>query len=273
MHLSAINIHPVKSLRAQKVQSAAVDALGAIGDRRFLVVQPDGTFLTQRVIPAMATIDALVDEATLTLRTDGRPELRVPRACDPAPRLLAVRIFKSEGLLAEDCGDEAADWLTGALGVPCRLVRAGAAFRRPVLKAAAREGDLHAFADACSFLAISEASLESLNDRIVESGGEPVGMDRFRTNLVLSGCSAFEEDTWKRFRIGDIVFRSAGPSTRCIVTTTDQRTGVRGVEPLRTLARFRRDPKAPTEVMFGQNLVHESLSGTIRVGDPVEVLE
>lgn len=273
MHLSALNIHPVKSLRAMRVQSASVDALGAVGDRRFLVIQPDGTFLTQRAVPRMATVDALIDDTTLTLRTGWSPDLAVPRASDPGAPLMSVRIWKSEGLQAEDCGGEAAAWLTAALGIPCRLVRAGVAFRRPVLKAAARAGDIHAFADACAFLAVSEASLDDLNDRIVQGGGEPVGMDRFRTNLVLSGCTPFQEDTWKRFRIGNVVFRSAGPSTRCIVTTTDQLTGVRGVEPLRTLARFRRDPADPTDVMFGQNLVHESLSGVIRVGDPVEVLE
>ena len=129
-------------------------------------------------------------------------------------------------------------------------MRIGETFSRPVLKPAARPGDLVTFADACPFLIISEASLAQLNDRIQENHGEPVPMNRFRPNIVVDGCDAFAEDTWTRFRIGDCVFRSAGQSTRCIVTTTDQLTGKRGQEPLKTLATFRRDLVDPTDVNF-----------------------
>jgi uncharacterized protein YcbX len=273
MHLSALNIHPVKSLRGFAVQTADIDALGAVGDRRFLVVDPDGNFLTQRGVARMAQVGAFIDATTLTLRRDGLPDHAVRRGSDPAAPLLKVRVWKSEGLMAEDCGEASEAWLSGALGIECRLVRVGAAFSRPVTKAAAVPGDIHAFADAVPFLVVNEASVEVLNARIVESGGEAVPMDRFRTNLVLSGCAPFAEDSWKRIRIGSIVFRSAGPCARCIITTTDQRTGERGDEPLRTLARFRRDAGEPTHVNFGQNLVHESKTGVLRVGDPVEVLQ
>ena len=98
-------------------------------------------------------------------------------------------------------------------------------------------------------------------------------MDRFRPNLVVAGCGPFEEDTWTRIRVGGVVFRAGGPCIRCVITSTDQMTGTRGAEPLRTLATFRRDPSDPTSVRFGQNLVHESKSGSLRVGDLVAVLE
>ena len=91
--------------------------------------------------------------------------------------------------------------------------------------------------------------------------------------LVVAGCGPHAEDTWKRFRIGDVVFRSAGPCARCVVTTTDQATGDRGVEPLRTLATYRRDPAKHSNVNFGHNLVNESKAGRLRVGDPVVLLE
>jgi uncharacterized protein len=273
MHLSALNIYPVKSLRGFAVQSAEVDSLGLVGDRRFLVVDPGGNLVTQRGIPSMAQVGAFIDAATLTLRMSGRPDLAVRRNSDPAAPLKRVRVWNSEGLLAEDCGDGAAAWISEALGADCRLVRVGTAFNRPVLKEAALPGDVVNFADAVPFLVISEASLDALNARIMETGAEPVPMDRFRTSLVLSGPAAFEEDSWKRIRIGDIVFRSAGPCARCTVTTTDQMTGERGHEPLKTLARFRRDATETTAVNFGQNLIHETKAGVLKVGDPIEILQ
>jgi uncharacterized protein YcbX len=272
MHLAALHIYPVKSLRGLAVQSAGVDSLGAIGDRRFLVVDPAGVFLTQRTAPRMALVAALLDDAALTLRSAGFGEIRVRRAPDPGARLLPVRVWSSEGLLAEDCGDAPASWLGGVLGTPCRLVRIGPAFSRPVKPGRARPGDVMGFADGYPFLAVSEASVGELNGRIGRSGARPVPIDRFRPNLVLGGCEPYAEDAWQRLRIGAIVFRAAGPCSRCIITTTDQATGARGVEPLRTLAGYRRNTAEPTLVDFGQNLVHEVKTGLLSVGDPVEIL-
>jgi uncharacterized protein YcbX len=273
MHLAALHIYPVKSLRGVPVRTAEVDSLGAVGDRRFLVVDPSGSFMTQRTVPRMALVGTSVDGEKLTLRSSGLADIQIRRAPDPGAALAPVRVWSSEGLMAEDCGDAPAAWLSTALCAPCRLVRIGPAFNRPVRPAASRPGDKVGFADAFPFLVTSEESLRDLNDRIADSGGGGVPMDRFRPNLVLSGCKPFEEDSWKRIRIGGIIFRSGGPCIRCIVTTTDQLTGSRGAEPLRTLAMFRRDPAEPTHVRFGQNLVHETKAGVLRVGDPAEVLE
>jgi hypothetical protein len=153
------------------------------------------------------------------------------------------------------------------------MVRIGAAFVRPVKPGPRLPGDRVSFADAYPLLVTTEASLRELNRRISEALGDPVPMNRFRPNLVLSGSEAFAEDTWKRIRIGNVVFRSAGPCARCIMTTTDQTTGQRGHEPLKTLAAFRRDPREPSQVNFGQNLVNETKEGVLTVGDAVEVLE
>jgi len=273
MHLASLHIHPVKSLRGLEVREAEVDPLGLVGDRRFLVTDPDGNFLTQRTVPRMALVGAFLDAAALTLRCEGHDDLVVRRAADPRAPLLTVNVWRSEDLRAEDCGEAAAEWLSRVLRGPCRLARIGPEFRRQVLKEAARPGDLVTFADACPFLATTEASLGEVNRRIAEAGGVAVPMGRFRPNLVLVGASPFEEDSWTRLRIGDVIFRSAGPSSRCIITVTDQLTGRRGVEPLRTLASFRRDPREPTDVIFGVNLVGESKGGVVRVGDPVTVLE
>ena len=225
MHLSALLIHPVKSLRGCAVGSAAIDERGIVGDRRFMVTGPGGAFLTQRTLPRMALVATRLDDEHLTLHAAGHGSVRVRRARDPGADRIRVNVWQSEGLLAEDCGEEAAAWLSG-------------------------------------FLA-------GLNDRLVESGAEAVPMDRFRPNLVIAGATPHAEDAWNRVRIGDIFFRSAGPCARCVVTTTDQETGERGPEPLRTLAGYRRDPAKPEDVNFGLNVIPETTGGTIRVGDPV----
>jgi hypothetical protein len=193
MHVSSLSLYPVKSLRGLAVSSADVDALGMEGDRRFMVVDPEGVFMTQRSVPRMARIGAAIDAASLTLSSEGLPPLRVRREPDPGAPLLDVRVWRNEGLKAEDCGREAQAWISGALGTACRLVRIGPAFARPVKPAAARPGDLVGFADAFPFLVVSEASLGELNRRIGEAGASAVPMDRFRPNLVVAGCGPFEE--------------------------------------------------------------------------------
>lgn len=277
MHLSGLFIYPVKSFRGTPVAAAGVDALGLIGDRRFLVVDEQGRHLTQRPLPRMALIATALTAGDLVLRTNDSGEIAVPLRADPSgppPPLRPVSIWKSEGLLAEDCGPDVSRFLSSFLGVTCHLVRIGEKFRRPVLNPErAAPGDVVHFGDAYPFLVTSEASLADLNDRIVARGEEPVPMDRFRPNLVIAGSGAFAEDTWPRVRVGEIVFRAGGPCSRCIVTTTDQHTGERtGREPLRTLATYRRDAREPGDVNFGQNLIHETKSGRLRIGDPVTPL-
>ena len=273
MRLSGLFLYPVKSLAGISVLSAELDALGLVGDRRFLVVDGAGRFLTQRTLPRMALVATALDATHLTLSTSASASIRVARASDPAAPLRPVSVWKSENLLAEDCGDDAATFLSDFLATRCRLVRLGAAFHRPILKPTARPGDVVSFADAYPLLVIGEASLADLNDRLVARDSAALPMNRFRPNLVIAGAPAFAEDTWPHLRIGAVTFRAGGPCARCILTTTDQATGERdGPEPLRTLATYRRDPADPTDVNFGQNLIHESKSGTLHLGDPISVL-
>lgn len=177
-------------------------------------------------------------------------------------------------MTADDCGEAPAQWLGGYLGLSCRLVRAGLGYSRPIPRRKIPAGfdvpggSPHevSFADAFPFLVISEESLADLNTRF----DSPLPMDRFRPNLVVAGGAPYAEDTWSRFRIGEVVFRGATRCGRCVVTTTDQLTGARAHEPLRTLATYRRD--AEGTVMFGRNLIHETKAGRVSVGDAVKLL-
>lgn len=266
MHLSGLFIYPVKSLRGIAVTEARVDDYGFVGDRRFLVVDDKNQFLTQRALPRMALIETELGRDTLILRNPHHGSAAVSLNEPGAP--LTVQVWR-DTVTAESCSVEIDVWLSDFLRQPCRLVRMGRAYHRPVKPAHARPGDLVSFADADPMLVIGEASLTDLNDRLIARGEDALPMNRFRPNLVISGSPAFAEDTWTRFRIGDITFRTAGPCARCIVTTTDQQTAERGKEPLRTLATYRRDAADPTDVNFGQNLVHETKSGAVRIGDTV----
>ena len=269
MHVSGIFIYHVKSLRGVAVTQVDVDALGFVRDRRFMVVDGNSEFLTQRTLPRMALIQTRLDGRALVLSATGAGELHVePSTNEPVIRYVSV--WRSKGLQAEDCGDPAAQWLEYILGLKCRLVRAGSRFHRPT--ACGGRDDVLGFPDSCPVLAISETSLANLNDRLVSRGGEPLPMDRFRPNLVIADSAAFAEDSWSRIRIAGVVLRSAGPCARCVVTTTNQQTAERGIEPLRTLATFRRDRSDPALVNFGQNFIHETKSGTLGLGAAVEVI-
>jgi uncharacterized protein len=272
VEISGLFVYPVKGLRGCSTPAAEVDGLGLVGDRRFMVIDPSGKFLSQRTLPRMALIATALDATTLTLSVAGHGQVVVSRTPEPQVPLRSVSVWKSEGLLAEDCGDAAATWLSAALQAPCRLVRIGPKFLRPILKAVAGPGDRVHFGDAYPFLIISESTLADLNDRLVAQGETAVPMNRFRPNLVVRGCPAFAEDDWTRFRIGDVTFHAAGPCARCMVPTIDQDSAEGGREPMRTLASYRRDARDPGNVNFGQNLIHETKRGTLRVGDAVEML-
>lgn len=272
--VSGLFIYPVKSCRGHSVPEAQLDAWGFQHDRRYLVVTPDGQFLTQRQLPRMALIETelAADRLALAAPRQGSVTIDFPRPGDSARPTRSVTIWKNT-VTAEDCGEPAAEWLTHFLGTPARLVHMGAGYDRPVKPSKAQPGDVVSFADAYPLLLLSQASLDALNDRIVATGGEAVPLDRFRANIVIDGCAPHFEDALARFRIGDHVFRNAGPCARCVVTTTDQSTGERdGPEPLRTLATYRRDAQNPSDVNFAVNVIHETKSSPVRLGDALAPL-
>lgn len=262
MTITALYRYPVKSCRGMAVDEATITAYGLEYDRCWMVVDAKGRFLSQRRFPAMALIEAEPKGDDLILRAPGMPALMVTQ---PAGDALAVQVWEHTGA-ARDAGDGPAAWLSGYLGTACRLVAPDPGFRRPVIADYARVESEVLFADGFPFLLISEASLEDLNTRLTA----PVTMDRFRPNIVVGGCEPYAEDGWRIVQLGELIFHIVKPCARCAVPTVDQATGKRGAEPLRTLAGYRR--AADGKIYFGQNLVHESKSGILRVGDPVTVL-
>lgn len=269
--LTRIRIHPIKSCRGYDCESAELDPLGLVNDRRFQVIAPDGKPFTQRSHGILAQVSAKVSAGELQVRAPDHGRFSVPLTRSQ-PSQHETEVWSATGLIAEGCGKIAAEFFSALLGESALLVSTGAAFERPVR---AHPQDRVGFADAFPLLIISEASLAELNQRISahDSSIAPIAMERFRPNLVVKGCHAFAEDTWSRLRIGDCEFESGGPCERCVMTTLDHQTGAKtGPEPLRTLATFRRATDG-SGVWFGQNLVNTSKSGRIEVGTSINVIE
>ena len=263
MQLSGLYLYPVKSAAPMAVAQALVEPRGLQYDRRWMVVDEAGKFLTGRQLPQLTLVRATPDSSGLTLEAPGMPRLRVNLG--EASGTLPVTVWKS-AVDAHLSGTEADAWLTTYLQRPVRLVYMDADVHRPVQSARARPGDEVSFADGHPLMLITQAALDALNARLAK----PVSMLQFRPNLVVDGAPAHAEDDWTRVRIGEVVFDVAKACTRCVFTTVDPTRGERDPdgEPLRTLTRYRRTEEGVT---FGQHLIPRS-PGVVRVGDAVEPL-
>jgi len=261
LRLTGLNIYPIKSARGIALGESDVDEFGLRYDRRWMVVDDTGTFLSQRNHPRMALMVPSMSDGMLRLNAPVMPPLATPLD-PPAAVSTQVKVW-DDVCSATWLGERAAQWFTEFLGTNCSLVHMPDDMVRPVNPAFAPPGARVSFADGYPFLLLSEESLADLNRRL----SKPVPMDRFRPNLVVAGGGAYAEDGWNRIEIGTLAMRVVKPCPRCVVTTTDQTTAERAKEPLTTLATYRR---VDGEVMFGQNVVHEG-PGRLKIGDEVVV--
>jgi len=262
--LSGIHVYPLKSAAGVELEAAWVERRGFTHDRRWMVVNVEGSFLTQRDYPRLALIKVQIsDGGGLILRAPGMPALTISAPQEGEERC-EVRVWEDQ-VSAVRISNRSDLWLSRFLETDCRLVFLPDDERRPLTLAYAHPGDHVSFADGFPFLLISEASLADLNARL----NNPVAMNRFRPNLVVAGCEPYAEDGWQRIRLDNVVFRVAKPCSRCRITTVDQETGLTTKEPLRTLQTYR---KQEGEIWFGVNLVPEN-TGRVRVGDSVDVVE
>ncbi|MEU8997590.1 MOSC N-terminal beta barrel domain-containing protein [Streptomyces caniferus] len=268
--LQSIHLYPVKSIAGSGPGEAVVEPWGLAGDRRWLLVDAEGRQLTQRQQRTLALAHAEERaDGGLVCTAPGREPLTVEVPASGETITVEVWSDKVEAVPADPAASE---WFSGYLGIECRLAHLDAPEkRRPIDPDYSRPGDTVGFADGFPLLLTTASSLDALNSLIAQGDHAdegPLPMNRFRPNVVVDGTAPWAEDDWQRIRIGEVVFEVAKPCSRCVVTTTDQRTAERGKEPLRTLARHRR---FGDRLVFGQNLIPRGV-GTIRIGDPFEIL-
>ncbi len=261
--LSGLHIYPIKSAAGIALSEAEVSDRGLKHDRRWMVVDPKGKFMTQRKHPRMALIRVGLT-SQLELSAPGMADLALPLEPGAEAETLEVEVW-GDRCPALAMGAEAQAWFSNFLETPCQLVYMPDHSQRPTAHGQLGDDKLVSFADAYPFLLISEASLADLNQRLAE----PVPMNRFRPNLVVTGCEAFAEDGWKQIKIGEITFDLPKRCDRCSVPGVDQDSGIQNKEPLLTLAKFRLEQG---KVWFGQNLLHHH-SGELRLNTEIKVLD
>jgi uncharacterized protein YcbX len=263
MELSGLYVYPIKSAAPLALDAATVEVRGLAQDRRWMVVDATGRFLSGRELPRLTLVRAQPVARGLELSAPGMPALHVATPVEAST--LAVIVW-DDTVVARLASRAVHDWLSAFLGQPVQLVHMDASAYRAVDPDYGRPGDEVSFADGFPLLLVTQAAGDALNARLAH----PVPILRFRPNLVVSGAAAHAEDGWKRVRIGAVEFDVVKPCTRCLFTTVDFERGERDPsgEPLRTLIGYRRGERG---VSFGQNLIPRS-SGVVRVGDAVSVL-
>lgn len=262
--ISALYIYPIKSLGGISLTSAAVTDRGLKYDRRWMLVDEQHRFLTQREHPCMALLKVSINDGE-GLEVS-HPEKGIVQIPFEQPRAAGQEVvIWHDTCPAVFVSPELDRWFSEAIGISCRLVHMPESTHRQVDLTYAPEGHITSFADAYPFLLIGQASLDDLNSRLTEQ----LPMNRFRPNIVFTGGRPYEEDLIRHFNVAGIDFYGVKPCARCVLTTVDQQTAKKGKEPLKTLATYR---SQNNKILFGMNLIHEG-TGVLKVGDSISGVE
>lgn len=276
--ITELNLYPIKSCAGIALREAVLTSAGLtsehIYDREWMVVDPQGEFLTQREHPRLALITPRIKADVLELRAPGMLRLEIPLGLsdpDQAPTV-EVRVW-DDMVNAYDCDDITATWFSQAIGVSCRLVRFHPHAKRFANSEWTRGVEAPTlFADGYPLLIISQASLQDLNLKLQAQGRDALPMNRFRPNLVIDGIEAFEEDYAESISTDGVTLKPVKPCSRCPTPSVDQATGLVGADPLDILQSYRADPRLDGAITFGMNaIVLEGEGQILRVGQQVDV--
>lgn len=261
--LTEIYIYPIKSLGGISLNSSFAGKRGLQYDRRYLLVDENGMFITQRDFPQLALLKLSFTETGFNvLSSSDNSFITIPFESNSG-ETRKVQIW--DDLCTALVVDKKLDkWFSDILKIKCSLVFMPDDEKRIVEKTYETTEHIVSFADAYPYLIIGQSSLDDLNSRLEQS----VPMNRFRPNFVFSGGNPYEEDIWKIFKVGVVHLKAVKPCARCMITTTDQQTAERSNEPLKTLSTYR---KINGKVMFGMNVVCNQ-EGIVSIGDRIELL-
>jgi uncharacterized protein len=244
--LSEIWIYPIKSLGGIRLKSSKVREKGLELDRRWMLVDEQGNFLTQRVFSSMALFKLTMTDDMLEVSFKGN-QISIPKKSESNGSRIQSKIW-DDSVITYEVNTATSGWFSSMLGMNCRLVSFPEDGSRPVDAAYKINDENVSLADGYPFLIIGQASLDDLNHRLKK----PLPVNRFRPNFVFTGGEPYQEDSWRNFKIGKNNFIGVKPCARCVLTTVDQETAEKGTEPLATLASYR---KRENKIYFGQNVV------------------
>lgn len=263
--ISQLFIYPVKSLGGIEVTEAQLTDRGFQFDRRWMLVDVNNQFLTQRQHPEMCMLQTAIQDNELIVYHKNNPEDNIQIPLQPLPGMATIKVQVWDDECSAQLVSEAADaWFSTRLSISCRLVYMPDSEKRKVDPNYASEDDITSFSDGYPLLIIGQAALDDLNSRLTE----PLSINRFRPNIVFTGGKAFDEDTMEHVRINCIDLYGVKLCARCTITTTNQATAERAKEPLKTLAAYR---MKNNKIYFGQNILHKQ-TGTLKVGDAIKII-
>ncbi|MDX2367333.1 MAG: YcbX family protein [Colwellia sp.] len=265
--VSNLYIYPIKSTMGISLPDANVDELGLAFDRRFVISDNSGQFITARTEPTLCLVTTMLTEQGITLSAPNMSTLTFSYK-RLSKQYQDVTVWGDE-IAGQCCSTEANSWFSDYLKRPCQLLYFGEASTRQKELNTDKARKL-AFADGYPLLLISQASLDDLNQRLFAKNQKTVSMAQFRPNIVVDNCLPFAEDGWQYIRIGDMEFKVSKPCERCIFTTVNPENGIKDAQqqPLSTLKTYRQTSNG--DVLFGQNLIPLT-SGNIKQGDKLTV--
>lgn len=265
MYLSGIYIYPIKSLGGISLSEATLEEKGIQYDRRWMLVDESGMFLSQRTFPKMALLQVSLESDGLVVTHKNKSGISISIPFEPNSNIKRLVTIWEDTVEAQLVDENVSKWFSEQLGMPCNLVIMPDSTQRKLKEKYAVNGESVSFADGMPYLVIGHSSLNNLNAKLEN----PISMDRFRPNFVFEGGEEFIEDTWEKVQIGDALFKITKPCARCVMTTVDQDTASKSKEPLRTLASYR---TVDGKVMFGQNML--LLQGEkVKIGDEVNAIK
>lgn len=264
MKILHLYIYPIKSLGGIEVSTSRVEKRGLQFDRRYMLVDPEGNFLTQRSFPRLAQLRTSINDFGFTIRPDDADEiLEIPFEVKSGDQM-RVQVWSDtlQGVLVSAAADH---FFSTHLDRPCHLVYMPDEAERTVDINYSAPGDITSFSDGYPILLIGSASLYDLNARLEEK----LSWDRFRPNVVVETQEPFAEDSWRELSSGSLHLKIAKPCARCVMTTINQQTAVAGKEPLRTLSSYR---TVGNKVLFGMNVIPLTTGFEIRRGDQIDIV-
>ena len=262
--ISQLFIFPIKSLGGFEVSSAYITDRGLQFDRRWMLVDECNVFLSQRNCPQMCLFQTAIQNNQLVVYSKNNIQDQLLLDLHPVSfEFCKVKVWEDvcEVIFVSDKADQ---WFSEKLAKACRLVFMPDSEKRQVDSLYAHKNELTSFSDGYPILMIGQASLDDLNSRLKQ----PLSWDRFRPNIVFTGGLPYDEDTMEHIRINSMRFYGVKLCSRCIITSIDQNTAVKGKEPNQTLAAYR---TINNNIYFGQNMLLQT-PGVVEVGNKIEII-